>query len=314
MEINASGVPVYWETPSVKVVSGSGSPIPSGFTYPLKSVALSIGELDTNATVPATPGSTMAITSGKATAYPSPTNADSCSYAWEHVSGDSFTINSQNSATTDFTYNWNFGDLATYNWNMYGYSSSKIGYYRCKVTQGSVYYYTDYVTVKFTTHTASSGSATLKSSFGLKAQNYTASGYYPGLKFTVKQDGTWVIEKSDPDIPTVVDSGTWATGSSPAGASWRVLFYVTDTDNVGGNYPDAYITNSAPTQTLIGNGNAASASISIDMVAQYAVPKSSSVTFIATVMYPSDNPNQNVCTSQFINLKVISNPNHLSLL
>lgn len=304
MEINASGVPVYWETPSVKVVSGSGSPIPSGFTYPLKSVALSIGEIDSNATVPTTSGSTMALTSGKLTAVITPTNADSCSYTWEYVSGDSFTINSQNAATTDFTYNWKYGD-----------PSSKTGQYRCKVTQGSVYYYTAAATITFTTQAASTGATALKSSLGNKYQNYITSGSYPGLGLTIKQDGTWVIEKSDLASTTVVDSGTWATGSSPAGASWLVRFSVTDTVNVGDNSTNGHITNSAPTQTLIGNGNAASASISINMAVQDGVQKSSSVTFIATVMHNRNNDTyQNVCTSQFINLKVIANSINSGLL
>ena len=78
-----------------------------------------------------TPGT---ITVGPATASPIPSNATSVTYAWEYVSGSTFTVNSPTSASTSFSY-------------VASGTGSRSGVYRCKVMQGATSYYTANVSI-----------------------------------------------------------------------------------------------------------------------------------------------------------------------
>jgi len=206
MEINAAGSPVYWETPSVKVVSGSGSAVVGTFQYPLLSATIEKTPITTAAVVSATPGSSMAIQSGSIRAIPGPYNADSCSYTWEYGGGTQFTINNQTSQATTFTYNWKYGDDATVT-----------GSYRCKITQGGVSYYTGWLNVIFTTTAGNSSSAVLKSSLGTSGP-YRLDDMDPSVEFYISVNGTWSVSKGGGIIAT----GTWCTGGTPNADEFQV--------------------------------------------------------------------------------------------
>lgn len=70
------------------------------------------------------------------TAAPTPSNASGpITYAWELVSGSSFTVDSSSAATTTFSY---IPTTAV---------GARSGVYRCKVMQGATAYYTSNVSI-----------------------------------------------------------------------------------------------------------------------------------------------------------------------